>query len=169
MSKVDEKKNLPDREALEEKAESGGRVSGEPDSNLAAVGGGGIAGAAAGAAIGGIVGGPAGAAIGAAAGAVAGAAAADQLQDELDPKLEEAYWQENYAKQPYYKAGEKYESYLPAYRFGWESASRPEYAERDFEQAEPELRKAWQGDWDAVRLIVRDSFMRVRLRRKLVR
>jgi hypothetical protein len=169
MSKVEEKKKLSEEEALEEKAESGERVSGEPDSNLAAVGGGGIAGAAAGAVIGTAVGGPVGAAIGAAAGAVAGAAAADQIQDELDPKLEEAYWQENFQKQPYYKVGDKYESYLPAYRFGWESASRPEYAERDFEEVEPELRKSWEGDWDPVRSIVRDSFMRVRLRRKLIR
>jgi phage tail tape-measure protein len=169
MSKTDEKKKLSEEEVLKEKAESGQRVSGEPDSNLAAVGGGGIAGAAGGAAIGGVIGGPVGAAIGAAAGAVAGAAAADQIQDELDPKLEEAYWQENYRNQPYYKSGAKYESYLPAYRFGWESASRPEYSERDFEEVEPELRKNWEGDWDAVRAVVRDSFMRVRLRRKIVR
>jgi hypothetical protein len=169
MSKVDEKQKLAEKEALKEKAESGERLSGEPDSNLAAVGGGGIAGAAAGAVIGTALGGPVGAAIGAAAGGVAGAAAADQLQDELDPKLEEAYWQENYKSQPYYKPGDPYETYLPAYRFGWDAASRPEFAERDFEDVEPELKNRWEGDWNAVRSVVRDSFMRVRLRRKLVR
>ena len=169
MSKVDEKEKLTEEEALKEKAEAGERVSGEPDSNLAAVGGGGIAGAAAGAAIGTALGGPVGAAVGAAVGGVAGAAAADQVQDELDPNLEDAYWQENYVKQPYYKQGDKYDKFLPAYRYGWEAASRPEYRERDFEQVEPELRKTWEGNWDEVRPVVRDSFMRVRLRRKIVR
>ena len=166
MRKVEEEKKLFDDEALKEKAESGQRVSGEPDSNLAAVGGGGIAGAAGGAVIGGVIGGPVGAAIGAAAGAIAGASAADQIQDELDPKLEEAYWRENYMHQPYYKSGDKYESYLPAYRFGWESASRPEFANRKFEEVEPELQKNWKGNWGTDRLIVRDAFMRVGLKRK---
>lgn len=172
MSKVKAKKNSSEEEARKKELESGKRVSGEPDSNLAAIGGGGIAGAATGAAIGTAVGGPIGAAIGAAAGAIAGAAVADQVQDELDPKLEEIYWQENYKNQPYYKSGDKYETYLPAYRFGWESAARPEYADRNFIDIEPELRNDWQNqsgtvaDWASVRPIVRDAFNRVQHKRQ---
>jgi uncharacterized protein YcfJ len=169
-----ENKKTADSKVIQTEEESGTRTSGEPDSNLAAVGGGGIAGAATGAAVGGAVGGPVGAAIGAAAGAIAGAAAADQIQDELDPKLEEVYWQKNYKNQPYYKPGDKYETYLPAFRFGWESASRREFGNRSFEELEPELQNTWQNlhashsDWSDVRLIVRDAFYRIRKKREKV-
>jgi hypothetical protein len=165
----DLKKSTEEIEREEEK--SGKRVSGEPDSNLSAVGGGGIAGAAAGAAIGTAVGGPIGGALGAVAGAIGGAVTADQIQDELDPKIEEAYWKDNYKSRPYYKHGDDYEVYLPAYRFGWESAIRKQFAERDFEDIEPELRNSWitecdeSRDWDSVREICRDGFNRIRERR----
>src|SRR5688572_10877291 len=97
MSKPDAKKNvLEEEEKSQEEIESGERVSGEPESNLAAVGGGGIAGAAAGATIGTAVGGPIGGALGAAIGGIAGGVAGDQIQDNLDPKLEEVYWEGNF-------------------------------------------------------------------------
>ncbi len=172
MRKATKKNSAEEKERLKE-LESGKRVSGEPDSNLAAVGGGGIAGAAAGAAVGTVVGGPIGGAIGAAAGAVAGAAVADKVQDELDPKLEEVYWQENFKKQPYYKSGDQYEDYLPAYRLGWESAMLTDFADRNFVDVEPELRNYWENQqgvpvpWTAVRRIVRDAFDRVRRQRRL--
>jgi hypothetical protein len=169
-NKVELKKSKEEIEREEEK--SGKRVSGEPDSNLSAVGGGGIAGAAAGAAIGTAVGGPLGGALGAAAGAIGGAVAADQIQDELDPKIEEAYWKEHHTERPYYKHGENYEEvYLPAYRFGWESAIHNQFADRDFEEIEPELRNRWieecgePREWDSVREICRDGFNRIRERR----
>jgi hypothetical protein len=165
------KKNKKIKEEIKkEEAESGKRVSGEPDSNLSAIGGGGIAGAAAGAAIGTAVGGPLGGALGAAAGAVAGGVAADQIQDELDPKIEETYWREHYKTRPYYKPGEDYEVYLPAYRFGWESAIRKQFNDRDFEDIEPELRNLWTTEckepreWESVREICRDGFNRIRER-----
>lgn len=171
MSNADTRKNIiEEEEKSPEEVESGERVSGEPESNLAAVGGGGIAGAAAGAAIGTAVGGPLGGALGAAIGGVAGGVAADQIQDELDPKLEEVYWEEHYRTRPYYQAGDKYESYLPAYRFGWESAARGEYAGRNFDELEPELENVWKthyaasGEWRSVRERVRDAFDRIRQR-----
>ena len=169
-NRVDLKKSKEEIEREEEK--SGKRVSGEPDSNLSAVGGGGIAGAAAGAAIGTAVGGPVGGALGAVAGAIGGAVAADQIQDELDPKIEEAYWKENYKNRPYYRPDDKYEEvYLPAYRFGWESAIHKQFADRDFEDIEPELRNKWVSEcegareWDSVREVCRDGFNRIRERR----
>jgi hypothetical protein len=173
MSKPDAKKNvLEEEEKSQEEIESGERVSGEPESNLAAVGGGGIAGAAAGATIGTAVGGPIGGALGAAIGGIAGGVAGDQIQDNLDPKLEEVYWEENFRTRPYYKAGDTYQTYLPSYRFGWESASRREYGNRSFEELETDLEKDWKthhsasGDWASVKDRVRDAFERIRTKIK---
>ena len=67
MKKTREDLQKSKEEIEREEEKSGKRVSGEPDSNLSAVGGGGIAGAAAGAAIGTAVGGPVGGALGAVA------------------------------------------------------------------------------------------------------
>lgn len=155
----------------ENEEETPKRVSGEPESHLSAIGGGGIAGAATGAAIGTAVGGPVGGAIGAAAGGLAGLAAADKAIDQLDPKIEEKYWQENFKNRPYYKAGDTYESYAAAYRFGWETASRKEFSRKTFDEAETSLQKEWQKqhgdsrDWTEVLEIVRDAFDRVHERK----
>jgi hypothetical protein len=60
---------------------------------------------------------------------------------------------------------------LPAYRFGWESAIRKQFADRDFEDIEPDLRKLWTTEcdasrnWDSVSEICRDGFNRIRERR----
>jgi hypothetical protein len=168
MKKELEKRNLTEEE-LEKAEESGQHVSGEPDPDLAAVGGGGIAGAAAGATIGVAAGGPLGGAIGAAIGGVIGGAAGDAISDAVDPKIEEAYWEENFRKRPYYKTGDRYEDYLPAYRFGWESANLNEYRDRDFYPAENDLRNRWEQQpsarpWDEVRQMVREGYMRIRER-----
>jgi hypothetical protein len=165
MSKRDKEKKLEERAKAD--AESGTRVSGEPENDLTAVGAGGVTGAAAGAAIGGAIGGPAGGAIGAAVGAVVGGAAADQIQNELDPKLEELYWQENFKHRPYYTDGDNYDVYLPAYRFGWEAAIRKEFAGQEFAEIEPRLAYRWQEEhgheksWNSVRAIVRDAYDRI--------
>jgi len=37
---------------------------------------------------------------------------------------EDAYWRENYSKRPYTTRETKYETYQPAYRYGWESRAR---------------------------------------------
>lgn len=168
MSK--EKKNSEAEEIARKNAEAGIRESGgEQDSKLAAVGAGGITGAAAGAVIGGAVGGPVGAAIGATAGAVAGGAAADQVQNEFDPKQEELFWRKQFVDEPYYKKGDKYEDYLPAYRFGWEAAVGDEFLHNDFEEIEPRLQDRWKQHyadrhWDSERERVRAAYIRIRER-----
>ena len=123
MSKRTKKGMARNQEKEELLEKTGERISGEPDSNLAAVGGGGIAGAATGGAIGTAMGGPVGGVIGAVAGAVAGAATADKVADLIDPNVEEAYWRSEYQYRPYYQAHRKYEDYLPAYQLGWELAA----------------------------------------------
>src|SRR5262245_47986380 len=112
MPKKETTKEITEEE-IEKAEESGERVSGEPDQNLAAIGAGGIAAAAAGAGIGTAVGGPIGGAVGAAAGAIAGGVAGDAVAAEFDPKIEEVYWKENFMNRPYYKKGDKFEDCLP--------------------------------------------------------
>lgn len=124
-------------------------------------------GAAAGAAVGGAVGGPAGALVGGTIGAVAGGAAGHAAGEALDPTIESEYWRENYRRRPYYEPGTDYSAYEPAYRYGWESASHPDYRERPFEDAEPDLERRWRKraaghDWNRSREAVRDAWERVR-------
>ena len=162
------KKTVTEKEIEEKTAE---RVSGEPDSNLAAVGGGGIAGAVTGGAIGAVVGGPVGGAIGAAVGTIAGAASAEKVADILDPKVEEEYWRSEFKNRPYYAKGKQYEHYHPHYRFGWESSAKEKFQDRDFEEVEPDLKHTWQKfnedpllKWEDVREVVRDAYDRIRIR-----
>ena len=163
------KKKIKDAE--QDALKSGKRVSGEPDSNLSAVAAGGIAGATAGAVIGTVVAGPIGTAVAAGAGAILGGAGAEKIADIIDPKLEEAYWEENYKNRPYYKLGEPYESYLPAYRYGWESSIRKKYENRTFEEIEADLEAEWHAhrgasnrQWSDAKQAIRDAFERIRER-----
>jgi len=125
--------------------------------------------AAAGAAVGGAVGGPVGAVVGGALGAVAGGAAGHAAGEALDPTVESNYWRENFRNRPYYQRDKRFDDYEPAYRYGWESAARPEYRGRRFDEVEPELERGWdktkgnvrQG-WYEVREATRDAFERVR-------
>ena len=171
MAKKRKTKKTTEQESAQKEAESGQRASGEPEANLGAIGVGGVGGAVAGAALGTAVGGPVGGAIGAAVGAIAGGTAADQLQDEVDPKVEELYWRDNYHKQSYFKSGDTFETYLPAYRFGWEAADREGATGREFDEIESQLKERWENqdgtwsEWTAVREVVRSGFNRIRERR----
>jgi uncharacterized protein YjbJ (UPF0337 family) len=143
-------------------------ITGEPGAHPVGVAGGATGGALAGAAIG-AAGGPVGAAIGGAIGAVAGGLGGKAAAEAVNPTEEDAYWRGNYQNRPYVKKGSDYTSYAPAYKFGWESASRPEYTGRSFDDLEPELQKNWSTyrgpahtEWRDVREATRDSFDRVR-------
>lgn len=80
---------------------------------LGAVAGSIAAGAAAGA-----FGGPAGAVAGAIVGAVAGGLGGKAVAEAINPTAEDAYWRDQYTKEPYYEAGRSYDDYAPAYRLG---------------------------------------------------
>jgi hypothetical protein len=99
---------------------------------IGAAAGGIAAGAAAGA-----VAGPAGAVAGAAVGAVVGGLAGKGVAEMIDPTAEEAYWSQNYTREPYYERGYTYADYHPGYRTGWEARAR--YAGRNYEDIEHEL------------------------------
>ncbi len=144
-------------------------LTGEPGSHPIGTGVGSAGGAAAGAAIGGVVGGPVGAVVGGAIGAVAGGAAGHAAGEAVDPTRESGYWRDNYKNRPYYKEGRAFEEYEPAYRYGWENASRPENKSRKFAEAESELERGWDKSkgttkhaWAEVREATRDAWDRVR-------
>lgn len=135
-------------------------ITGAPGSHpvgtgLGAAAGGAVAGAAAGA-----VGGPVGAVAGAAVGAVVGGLAGKGVAEGLNPTVEDAYWRDNYNKEPYYVEGRTYDDYAPAYRTGYEARSR--YAGRSYDEIESDLerdyyanrgngRLEWQDARDATR------------------
>jgi uncharacterized protein YjbJ (UPF0337 family) len=146
-------------------------ITKEPGAHPFGVAGGGAGGAAAGAAIGAAVGGPIGAAVGGVIGTVAGAAAGKGAAEAVNPTVEDTYWKGEYAKRSYVRKGSPYDDYEPAYRYGWESASRPEYARRSFNDIEPELERNWttyrgprHTEWRDARLATQDAFDRVRNR-----
>jgi hypothetical protein len=141
----------------------------EPGSHPIGTGVGAAGGGATGAAIGGAVGGPVGAVVGGVAGAVAGGAAGHAVAEGLDPTVEDDYWRRTYSTRPYYRAGSTYEEYEPAYRYGWESASRPDYRGREFDEVESDLERGWEKakgktreGWRDVKAATRDAWNRVR-------
>lgn len=107
-----------------------------------------------------MVGGPVGAVVGGAIGAVAGGAAGKGAAEAVNPTAEEAFWRE--------KSGKEYDQFAPAYRYGWESASRTEHQGHRFEDVENDLEKNWskargsmKSEWKDVRQRTRDAFERV--------
>lgn len=147
-------------------------LTGEPGAHPVGVAGGGAGGALAGAAIGGAVGGPVGALVGGAIGAVAGGAAGKGAAEAVNPTEEDTYWRTEHTKRPYFRKDADYDTvYHPAYKYGWESASNPNYTGRSFDQAEPDLQKNWntyrgaaQTEWRDVKDATRDSYERIRSR-----
>ena len=108
----------------------------------------------------GAVGGPVGAVAGAAVGAVVGGLAGKGVAEGLNPTVEDAYWRDNYTKEPYYVEGRTYDDYAPAYRTGYEARTR--YAGRSWSDVESDVerdyyanrgngRLEWQDARDATR------------------
>jgi uncharacterized protein (TIGR02284 family) len=97
--------------------------------------GGAIAGATAGA-----IGGPVGVAIGGVVGAVVGGLAGKAAGEAVNPTAEEAYWRDNYSREPYYEKGRAFDEYAPAYRLGVTGRTRYQ----DWNAAEPTLASEWE-------------------------
>jgi hypothetical protein len=141
-------------------------LTGQPGAHPVGAGlGAAVGGAAAGAAAGALAG-PVGTVVGAVAGGVAGGYAGKAIEEAIDPTAEDAYWRSNYAKRPYVEKGSEYESYRPAFQYGWES--RGQYAGRRFDDVEPELSRNWSQrrgqcklSWDKAKLATRDAWDRV--------
>jgi hypothetical protein len=142
-------------------------ITEEPGSHPVGTGLGSAGGAATGAAVGATVGGPVGAVVGGAIGAVIGGAAGHEAGEAINPTVEREYWSRNFRTRPYYTLGKEYSEYEPAYRFGWESAGRDEYAGKKFDEVESELERNWKGNpsaaaWTDSREATRDAWSRVR-------
>ena len=136
-------------------------ITKEPGSHPVGTGIGSAGGAATGAGVGAVVAGP--------IGAVAGGAAGHAAGEAVNPTVEREFWSRNFQSRPYYKSGKPYSEYEPAYRFGWESAGREEYAGKKFAEVEPELLRDWNGSaggatdpWTDARDATHDAWLRVR-------
>jgi hypothetical protein len=123
-----------------------------------------VAGAASGLAAGAVAG-PVGAAVGAAVGAVAGGLAGKGVGELIDPTTEDNWLRDNYKTRPYYKHGDAFEKYHPAYRHGASAESR--YGDAKFESVEGDVQSEWDklGDtaeypWVDARDAVKDSYER---------
>jgi hypothetical protein len=112
-------------------------ITGAPGSHPVGTGIGAAAGGMAAGAAAGSVAGPVGTLAGAAAGAVVGGLMGKAAAEAIDPTVEEAYWKENYVREPYYQKGLSYDHYAPAYRTGYEGRSK--FAGRKFEEVERDL------------------------------
>ena len=88
--------------------------------------------------------------LGAAVGAVVGGLAGKGVVEMIDPTAEEAYWADNFTREPYYERGYTYADYHPGYRTGWEARAR--YAGRNFEDVERDLEIDYNRNRGASRL-----------------
>jgi uncharacterized protein YcfJ len=138
-------------------------ITGAPGSHPVGTGIGAAAGGATGAAIGSVAG-PAGTVIGAAVGAIAGGLAGKGVGEMVDPTVEDAYWRDNHAKQPYYSKTYGYDAFAPAYRVGYEG--RVKYDGRSFDEIETDLEADYKRhdgklDWVDVKDASRNAWDRV--------
>jgi len=141
-------------------------ITGEPGSHPVGTGVGAAGGALAGAAVGTAVGGPIGGVVGGAIGAIGGGLAGHGVAERIDPTVEDKYWRDSYRTRPYVGADETYETYQPAYRYGWES--RQKYSGKSWDEAQPELSRDWNRvrgtsslGWDRAKLATKDAWHRV--------
>ncbi|MEO8634859.1 MAG: hypothetical protein ABI587_06240 [Gemmatimonadales bacterium] len=141
-------------------------ITGAPGAHPLGVGAGASVGGAAGAAVGAAVGGPVGAVVGGTIGAIAGGLGGKGAAEAVNPTVEDAYWRATYTSSQPSGRGEPYETYQPAYRYGWEAQRRHEG--QSFDAVEPELRHEWEMtphaeglSWDRAKHAMRDAWQRV--------
>lgn len=126
-------------------------ITGAPGAHPVGTGvGAAVGGMAAGAAAGTVAAGPVGTLVGAAAGAFAGGLAGKAVAEHFDPTAEEAYWRENFQKEPYYQQGMTYDDYAPAYRLGYQSRTR--YSGTRFDELERDMSREYEGSRGKSRL-----------------
>jgi uncharacterized protein (TIGR02284 family) len=117
-------------------------ITQEPGAHPISTGVGAVGGAVAGTAAGAIAG-PAGAAVGGVVGAVVGGLAGKAAGEAVNPTAEEAFWRENYDKEPYYENGRTFDDYGPAYRLGLSGRQR---SEDPWTAVEPRLASEWESN-----------------------
>lgn len=137
-----------------------------PGAHPVGVGAGAAGAGAAGAALGGAVGGPIGAVVGAAVGAVAGGLGGKAAAEAVNPTVEDEWWRQNYATRPYAREGVSYDTYRPAYQYGWQA--RMMHGDAEWSEIEPNLEAGWmsaRGDskleWADARHAAKDAWDRI--------
>jgi hypothetical protein len=128
-----------------------------------------VAGAASGVAVGAVAG-PVAAAVGAAVGAVAGGYAGKGLGELIDPTTEDNWLRDRFESRPYVKAGETFETYVPAYRYGAEAEAK--YGGAGIDLMDEQLQRDWEASkdsdmpWTKAKAAVQDAYDRtVQIRR----
>jgi hypothetical protein len=141
-------------------------ITGAPGSHPVGTGLGAAAGGLAAGATAGSVAGPIGTVVGAAAGAVVGGLAGKAAEEAIDPTTEDAYWRENYRNRPYVEKGTSYDTYQPAYQYGWEA--RRQHRGKRFDEVESSLAAGWQKTkahasmgWEKAKDAARDAWDRI--------
>ena len=106
-----------------------------------------------------------GAVVGGIVGAAVGGLAGRGVAELINPTVEDEYWRTNFASRPY-ASGQTYETYQPAYRYGWESYGRN--AGRKFDEVEADLQRGWDKTehsaklgWDKAKDATRDAWHRI--------
>ena len=157
--------NIPNRE-LDTNPQNRDPISGEPGAHPIGTGLGAAGAASAGAVLGaaaGPVGSVAGAVVGAIAGGIFGGLAGSGIAELVNPTEELQYWEQNFTTRPYVSKGDSFETYKPAYKYGYESrAANPD---RNFDAVRSELQSNWQTnktnlDWTKAEPAIRDSYER---------
>lgn len=139
-------------------------ISNEPGSHPVGTGLGAAAGAAAAGAAAGVVAGPAGAVAGGVAGAVVGGLGGKAAAEKIDPTAEEAYWRDNYQREPYVQSGRSFDDYSPAYRMGVMGSTE---TGGSFDEREQQMAAQWEAqrgqstlDWPDARMAARAAWER---------
>ncbi len=91
----------------------------------------------------------------------------------IDPTIEEAYWRAHFRNRPYVAADEPFDSYLPAYRLGWQSrADSQSDPSLSFADVDERLARAWDAlrergtlTWERAKHAVRDAWDRFAVER----
>jgi len=131
-----------------------------------------VGGAVAGATVGTVTLGPIGTIIGAIAGALGGGwtALAAAAPTHYGPEHDREY-REHYESDSARLADWTFEAARPAYQLGHLAARNPDYARREFESIEADLRRGWSddvraryGDWSVARRYAREAYIRERAR-----
>ncbi|MFC5500408.1 PA2169 family four-helix-bundle protein [Caenimonas terrae] len=125
--------------AAEERDLNRDPITDEPGAHPVGTGIGATGGAVAGATVG-AIGGPIGMAVGGVVGAVVGGLAGKAAAESVNPTAEEAYWRDNYSREPYYESGRAFDEYAPAYRLGVTGRTRYD----SWDLAEPSLASEWE-------------------------
>lgn len=141
-------------------------LTGEPDAHPVATGIGAAAVGVAGLAASALVAGPVGVAAATVGGAFIGGYAGKAAGELVDAVAEAAFWKDEHAKQPYAQPRVENDDFHTAYRIGYVGYSIFRGGERSFEDAEEDLRLAYEGTgatlpWERARQATKAAWDRV--------